>query len=103
MRRPRPLRATAWRRSETCATRTERPSSRTPPGTPSSCASPNGYAGGALAPIDRTRELGLRHLRAALDVLVLRLFVELVARPPAGALPVRAQPAATAGRDVLAG
>src|ERR687898_127297 len=47
-------------------------------------------------------ELALVHLRAALDVLVLRLLIELVEGPPAGAL-VRAQPAAPAGGDVLRG
>src|SRR5690349_21247806 len=40
--------------------------------------------------VDRALQLGLRHLRAALDVLLLGLVVELVLGPAAGAL-VRSQ------------
>src|SRR4051812_28891875 len=52
--------------------------------------------------VDGALELGLGHLRPALDVLVLRLLVELVARPASRPL-VRPQPAAAAGGDVLGG
>ena len=51
---------------------------------------------------DRSLELGLGHLRAALDALALGLVVELLLRPAARAL-VGAQAAAAARRDVLGG
>src|SRR4029077_3442433 len=55
---------------------------------------------GAGSPVDRALELRLAHLRPTLDVLVPRLFVELVTGPSARAA-VRAQPAAPARRHVV--
>src|SRR3954467_7910723 len=49
---------------------------------------------------DRLRELGLRHLRATLDVLLLRLFVELLFGAALGAA-VRPEATAPARRDVV--
>src|SRR5688500_1700723 len=51
---------------------------------------------------DGALQLCLRHLRTTLDVEVLRLLVELLLRPPARPLAVRAKPAAAARRDVAA-
>src|SRR5262245_44153592 len=51
-------------------------------------------------PPDGSFQLGLRHLRAAFDVLLTRFVVELIAGPPTGTA-VRAQPAASTRRDVV--
>src|SRR5581483_8606609 len=50
--------------------------------------------------VDGAFELGLVHLRPAVDVVLARFVVQLVVGPALGAL-VRAKPAAAAGRDVV--
>src|SRR5262245_14115079 len=54
------------------------------------------------ASAERALQLGLRHLRPAPDVPVLRLFVELILRLTARTRPMTAGASPTPGRDVVA-
>src|SRR5262245_50659180 len=54
----------------------------------------------SAATAERALELGLRHPRAAADVALLRLLVELIPRAPTRALPMAADSSAPPRRDV---